>query len=42
MKIFVCEKCLKQFDHKTNYNSHINRKTDCKLTNYSGSKRPKK
>lgn len=33
MAIFTCKKCSKQFDHKTNYNHHLNRKTACNKNN---------
>lgn len=37
MVLHVCEKCDKEFDKKSNYLSHINRKTPCKkiTLNYS-------
>ena len=31
--IFRCEKCGKQFDHKSHYNLHLRRKTPCKNEN---------
>lgn len=43
MPLFICKKCLKQFDHKTNFLHHIKRKTDCSLSNKNyGSKTSKK
>ena len=30
MVTYICDKCCKIFDHKTNYNYHINRKYSCK------------
>ena len=28
--IYKCNKCLKEFDHKTHYNYHLRRKISCK------------
>lgn len=29
---YICEKCNKTFDRKSNYNTHINKKFSCKKT----------
>ncbi|ANB50171.1 hypothetical protein [Powai lake megavirus] len=43
MVIFTCDQCSKQFDRKSNYERHLNRKNRCeKKKNISGSKTLKK
>lgn len=29
MVVYICQKCSKHFNHKGNYNSHVNRESDC-------------
>ena len=33
MVVYECERCHKKFNHKGNYNAHINRKKPCKVIN---------
>ncbi|AFX92035.1 hypothetical protein CE11_00002 [Megavirus courdo11] len=43
MPIYTCDKCSKQFDHKSKYNRHIERIRSCvNKKNISGSKTAKK
>ncbi|AZL89715.1 hypothetical protein QKC54_gp0015 [Megavirus baoshan] len=41
MPVYTCNNCLKEFDHKSNYNRHLNRTRSC-VKSISGSKTSKK
>ena len=30
MVIYICDRCYKEFDHKSKYSRHLNRKNPCK------------